>query len=444
MNVLEIISDQHHAGCLGVAGHPQAITPNLDRLAREGVRFTGAYTQNPICTPSRVSVLSGQYCHNHGYYGLSGPRPDKLPSFLGHFRAHGYRTAGIGKLHTPNVPRDWVFDDCDFYRECYEYGPTSENSAFYAYLEKLGLREKEDSIVLPEFPGSHHHDARPSWLPFEHCVEGWCVSEAIRFMEECGHRPFAMQVSLPRPHQAFTPDRRFWEMYPADLDLPATLNLDPAHRPPHYRALYEWYHRGEGLIEPKDFANWSPRVWRGYLACVTQVDYAVGLLLDYLERTGKAANTIVIYHSDHGGYHGIHGLPEKAPGICSDAVCRIPMIWRVPGIAPRVSDRLVENVDLAATLPALCGLPAMETVDGRDITGLLRDDRPVREVAVTENPWSKSIRWDRWRYVHYHPEIFGAETGELYDLVSDPDETRNLFAEQPSIVAECRQRFWIG
>jgi len=440
LNILEIISDQHLATCLGVAGHAQAITPHLDRLAAEGVRFTGAYTQNPICTPSRVSVLSGQYCHNHGYYGLSGPSPVGLPSFLGHFRAHGYRTAGIGKLHLPNVPRDWVLDHCDLYAECYEYGPTSEKSAYYAYLDKHGLRAKEDSLILPEFPGSHHHDARPSLLPYEHSVEGWCVSEAIRFMEMSGDRPFCAQVSLPRPHQAFTPDRRFWEMYPDDLDLPATLNLNPAHRPPHFRAVYESYHQNQGLIEPRDFASWARRVWRGYLACVTQVDHSVGLLLDYLERTGKAANTIVIYHSDHGGYHGTHGLPEKAPGICSDAVCRIPMIWRVPGVPARVSDRLVENVDLAATLPVLCGLPAMATVDGRDITGVLREDVPVREVAVTENPWSKSIRWQQWRYVHYHPEMFGQETGELYDLANDPDETRNLFAEQPAVVAECRRR----
>jgi len=96
LNVLHIIADQHQAACMGHEAHPQAITPNLDRLAAESVRFTRAYTQNPICTPSRVSILSGQYCHNHGYYGLSGPRPVALPSFFSHFKAHGYRTAGIG------------------------------------------------------------------------------------------------------------------------------------------------------------------------------------------------------------------------------------------------------------------------------------------------------------------------------------------------------------
>lgn len=109
MNVIEIISDQHQARCMGCEGHAQAITPNMDRLAREGVRFTHAYAQNPICTPSRVSILSGQYCHNHGYYALGGPRPGRLPNFIRHFHQHGYRTAGIGKLHLPDEPADWIF-----------------------------------------------------------------------------------------------------------------------------------------------------------------------------------------------------------------------------------------------------------------------------------------------------------------------------------------------
>jgi arylsulfatase A-like enzyme len=137
------------------------------------------------------------------------------------------------------------------------------------------------------------------------------------------------------------------------------------------------------------------------------------------------------------------GAPEKAPGICSEAVCRVPMIWRVPGLTAKghLSGELVENVDIAATLPALCGLPPMETTDGCDIRPLLEGiPEPVREVAVTENVWSKALRWGRWRFVHYQPEMFagfrtldgttlGAQNdiGELYDLEADPLETRNLY-----------------
>ncbi|MCX6624577.1 MAG: sulfatase-like hydrolase/transferase [Acidobacteria bacterium] len=203
LNVLYVIADQHQAACLGVEGHTQAITPNLDALARQGVRFTRAYTQNPICTPSRVSILSGQYCHNHGYYGLSGPIPRfDLESLLSHFRSHGYRTAAIGKIHTPDNPRNWLEPHCDLLADCYAYRPPEVLSKAYGgYLKDLGLLEKEDSVALPEFPGRQQHEGRPSLLPYRHCVEGWSVSRAIEFMSAADPRPFCMQVSLPRPHQ---------------------------------------------------------------------------------------------------------------------------------------------------------------------------------------------------------------------------------------------------
>ncbi len=448
-NVLFVVSDQHLATCMGCEGHPQAITPNMDRLAHQGVRFATAYTQNTICTPSRVSLLSGQYCHNHGYYGLSGPCPDRLPGFLGHFRTHGYRTAGIGKLHTPNDPLDWVSGQVDLYDECYDYGSDFEGcSPYFRYLDRLGLRDKEDSIRLPEFPGAQQDDGRPSQLPYEHSVEGWCVQQATQFIDEAraAGKPFCMEVSLPRPHQCYTPDRRFWDLYPADLALPPTIDQGASHRPPHFRAMVEHAKRWEGLIEPKGVEHVRRRVWRAYLACITQVDHALGQLLDHLDRTGLAENTVVIYGSDHGAYSGTHGVPEKAPGICSESVCRVPYIWRAPGVtkAGHVSGQLVENVDLAPTITALCGLPPMETTDGRNITGLLQgDDRPVRTVAVTENVWSKSVRWDDWRFVHYQPEMFGSrDYGELYNIRSDPNETRNLFADpsRQDMVAEGRKR----
>ena len=145
-NVLHIIADQHQAGLMGCAGHAQAITPNLDRLARKGVRFSHAYTQNTICTPSRVSILSGQYCHNHGYYGLPGPRPAALPSYLAHFRAHGYRTAAFGCIQPPNDPRNWLETHVD------RFGDYAESvdgkmwqSPCYERLRARGVMEQEDN-----------------------------------------------------------------------------------------------------------------------------------------------------------------------------------------------------------------------------------------------------------------------------------------------------------
>lgn len=430
LNVLMVISDQHIAACMGCEGHAQAITPNMDRLAAMGMRFSQAYTQNPICTPSRISILSGQYCHNHGYYGLSGPTPLGLPSLFEHYHRGGYCTAGIGKLHLPTNPEYWGEKDMDRFADCY-LNELGRPSPYYHYLEDLGLRAIEDSVALPEFPGMQQHEGRPSNLPYEHSVEGWCVQQAVDFIDESGEQPFFIQVALPRPHQCYTPDRRFWEMYPEDLDLPETFYDDPSGRPPHFRRMVAYLREDqEWLIEPKTLEDGSRRVWRAYLACITQVDYSLGLLIDHLERTGKLQDTIIIYGADHGAYSGTFGVPEKAPGICSESVCRVPLIWYVPGLTPpgSVCDRLVENIDLASTLPYLTGTPPMETTDGCNIAGLLGGgSEPVRQVAVTENPWSKALRWGPWRFVHYQPEMFNHDVGELYHLQDDPLERNNLY-----------------
>ncbi len=458
MNVLFVISDQHHAGLMACAGHAQAITPNMDALARAGLRFDAAYCQNPICTPSRVSILSGQYCHNTGYYGLSGPTPRALPSMMGHFRQHGYRTAGFGKLHLPNNPRNWLADDLDRFADSYEnLDGEHGRSEFLASLENLGLREWEDSWhnEWNYGKGTIAHDAMPSRLPYEHTQEVWSAREAMKFMDESAeaNEPFCIQVAFQKPHHPLLPQQKFWDMYDPDLDLPETYDLEPAGRPPHFRQMWDATHQktweyGEPGESNRDGAR---RAWRGTLACVTQIDDVLGMLLRGLEERGIADRTIVVYGSDHGCYHTIHGIHEKAPGICSDAVCRVPMIWRVPGLTPSggTSDQFVENVDIASTLAALCGLPAMDSVDGEDITGLLRGgDEPVREVAVTEHPWSKSLRWKQWRFVHYQPEMFdGEDVGELYDIENDPDETTNLYHrdDHREVVERCRRRLleWI-
>ena len=453
LNVVQIMSDQHIADCLGAAGHPQAITPNLDRLASSGVRFSQAVTQNTICTPSRVSLLSGQYPHNHGYYGLSGPAPDNLPSFLSHFRENGYMTAAIGKLHLPNDPCNWLHEHphvcMDVHEEIFPPQEHEVNltSPYMRYLTSLGLREKEDHLLLPEFglEETNNLDTRPSDLPFEHSQEGWTARESIDFMRGCGDRPFCMHVSFTRPHQCFTPAKQFWDMYDENLDLPETYGSDISHRPPHFQEAVEYYSKAQGLFEPRDTESFVRRLWRGYLACITHVDYAVGQLLDFLDKSGLAENTIVIYTADHGAYHGRYGVLEKAPGICSDSVCRIPFIWRVPGMGEdgRTCDHFVENVDIAPTISELCDLPGMETVDGVSIRSLLEgQDEPVHKVGVTENPWSKSLRWGPWRFVHYQPETFdNQDIGELYNLEQDPLEKTNLYKDPDSqdIVNKCRQ-----
>ncbi len=438
-NVLFILSDQHNAKVLGHKGHPDVKTPSLDRLAAEGVRFDNAITQNPICTPSRVSWLSGQYCHNHGYYGLSGPKPRGLPTILGHFRRHGYRTGAVGKIHCPAY---WVEDDCDWFHETCGASIGGRSKEYASYLAERGLTELEDHGALQEFGerGRQTIEGRPSKVSYEDSQEGWAVRQAMAFMEECSGegRPFFVHVSLPKPHQCYAPAQEFWDLYDqSTLTLPPNADYDLEGKAPHLRRTARgWRERKWQLFEPKTFEAGRLRKLHGYLGNISHVDHAVGELLDWLKERGLERDTIVIYSSDHGDYACEHGIMEKAPGICADAITRIPMIWRWPERfnAGHMAEEIVETVDLVNTVCALAGIEPMETSDGKDISHLLAGEGgEVRRIGVTEFAWSKSIRKGKYRYVYYPREMFADEYpegfGELYDLGADPWEMKNLYFE---------------
>ena len=454
-NVLFILADQHNAKVLGHAGHPDVRTPHLDRLAAEGVRMTNAITQNPICTPSRMCFLSGQYAHNHGYYGLSGPNPTGLPNLLGYFRAAGYTTSAIGKIHCPEY---WVEDQCDVFHEtCGSfYAPCDcsiggRSAAYTRFLDERGKAQLEDHISLTEFGarGVQSLDSRPSPLLFEEAQEGWIAEQTIGFMRQAAEqgRPFFAHASLPRPHQCTTPSQQFWDLYDeAALTLPPNADADLAGKSPAMIATAgHWRTDNWALFEPKTFHAARLRKLHGYLGAVSQVDHAVGLLLDYLRASGLAENTIVIYSSDHGDYACEHGIMEKAPGIGSDAITRIPMLWWAPGrfAAGHTASEIVESVDCSTTLCALAGLDPLETSDGKDISHLLHGQSgDVHQIGVTEFAWSKSVRKGNYRLVFYpkamYPREYPNGFGELYDLAADPWEMTNRYFDPAyaGVVAE--------
>jgi choline-sulfatase/uncharacterized sulfatase len=461
-NVLYIMSDQHNAKLTGYAGHPTVQTPNLDRLAAEGVRFDNAIAQNPICTPSRTSFHSGQYCHNHGYYGLNGRNPNGLPSVFGHFRKHGYRTAAVGKIHCPEY---WIEDDTELFREVAPGCSIVGAPEYLGYLKNRGVTD-----AFYESAGAAHPmtgqllDGFPSLMKYGDSQEAFSVREASHFMRDCveADAPFLAHVSLPKPHQVYEPAREFWELYPEGvLELPPNADYDLSRKAPHLRATAESYRSGEWTrFEPRTFEAGRLRKLRGYLGCISHVDHAVGGLLDTLDELGIADETIVIYTADHGDYATEHGLMEKAPGICSDAITRIPLVMRLPSRAASESARgivrgeVVEAVDLAPTLCDLAGLDPMATADGDSLAPLLTADgalephvsaswgrvatvpdqplahKPTAGIGVTEFPWSTSIRMGAFRLVLYTANRFAEYPngfGELYNLGADPWEMTNLY-----------------
>lgn len=437
-NVLFILSDQHNAKVLGHKNHPDVNTPNLDKMAANGIRFDNAITQNPICTPSRMSWISGQYCHNHGYYGLSGHNPDGLPTVFGHFRKNGYYTGAMGKIHCPEY---WVEDDVDVFLETCD-ASIGGNPEYMDYLKKKGIEDCEDHIAMRELGdrGRQTCEGRMSKSSYEDSMEGWAVRRAIDTMEEAKAKdmPFFVHVSLPKPHQCYTPSQPFWDMYKEDeLTLPTNCFYDMkvAKKAPHLiRQSDVWKTGNWTIFEPQTFEAGRLRKLHGYLGNVSQVDYAVGELLDWLDEQNLSEDTIIIYSSDHGDYACEHNIMEKAPGICSDAITRIPYIWQWKNHLPEgaVNNELVETVDFAATVCSLCKIEPMETVDGKDISRLLYDEgSAVREIAVTEFAWSKSVRMGDYRLVYYPPQMFIEDYpqgfGELYNIKDDPWEMKNLY-----------------
>ncbi|WP_135557553.1 sulfatase family protein [Paenibacillus cymbidii] len=431
-NVLFLFSDQHNARCLSCAGHPDVRTPHLDRLAGEGVRFEQAYANNPICTPSRISFLSGLYPSTHGYYGLYGPSPSApMTSLFRWFREHGYRTGALGKLHTP---RYWIEADCQFvYDEFIE---------FPKYAEGAGLYERNDNRA---FLGER--DGETSLLPLEHSCELALAKQAVRFMRgegeprdrESAEKPWLAWVSFSRPHQPYTPSEPFASMYP-----PEALTL-----PPFGDGEKAEVRRKRGDLPEARLR----KLLAAYLGLVSQVDHAIGLIVEELERLGQLENTIVVYCADHGDYAGEHGLMEKKGGISYSAITRVPLIVRLPsgsgGPRGTVNRDIVESVDLFPTLCALAGIDAPNTVQGSSFAGLLAgggggegeqglasggfeggdaegEGGGFRTSALTENAYRKAIVAGGWRYV---ANLDGEQEDELYDLDADPWELCNRIDE---------------
>lgn len=402
-NILFLFSDQHNARCLSCACHPDVKTPNLDRLAAGGTRFENAYCQNPVCTPSRMSFLASLYPSTHGYYGLYGPEPVRPTlSMFKYFKEAGYRTGALGKLHTP---RYWIERDCQFvYDEFIEYPK---------YLEGAGLYEQNDNRAF-----NGNRDGQESYIPLEHSCETFLAKQTFRFIRNQGEpadrgsasAPWMAWVSFARPHQPCTPSEPFASMYdPKEIFLPPTADTD--------NEIFQDRRKDNG---DKKIRNYLAK----YLGLVSQVDYGIGLIIDELEKSSQLDNTIIVYSADHGDFAGEHSGFEKCGGISTRAITRIPLIVRCPGgKCGMVSEQIVESVDLFPSLCELAGLEIPNTVQGRSMIPVLENpENPIRDCALTENPYRKAVATKKWRYV----ANINGEDDELYDQENDPWELNNL------------------
>jgi len=441
-NVLWLMSDQHNANCAGYAGHPLVRTPNLDRIASRGVDFTQAFANNPICSPSRICFMTGQYMRTHRMFGndhseYPKPNPDTLACV---FRRYGYQGGLFGKSH---MVRRWDEDGFERIRytdmtDALHDDPMTLH--YFRYLVDKGLADYYEDGALR--PGQEHtlDGSGPAGLPYEHSIERFTGEETLRFLRERDRdRPFFAHMTFQRPHAPIAPPKEYFDLYdPEDVTLPENavdyFENRFASKPDFMRRTLE---NGCGYPLADPDPRRLKRCLASYYALITLIDMEIGRVLDLLEEAGDLDNTVIVYTADHGDFAGEHGLFHKNFGIY-DAVQRIPFLLSWPGgLRGTRCEGLVESVDLFPTLCELCDVPIPENREGASMVPMAQGERAGKDAVFCEWDWWRlrrkvsAIRTPQHRLVFYG----GEEGGELYDHAADPGETRNLW-DAPGYVSE--------
>lgn len=439
LNVLWLMSDQHNANCTSYAGHPNVKTPNLDRVASSGVEFTNAFANNPICSPSRICFMTGQYMHTHRMFGNNhaeypNPNPDTLAS---RFRRYGYQTGLFGKSH---MIRRWDEDGFEKIRYtdlCDALRNDPLTSHYFAYLEEKGLADSYEE-GNPKQGQIHTMDGSgPARLPYEHSIEHFTGEETLKFLEERDPlRPFFIHMSFQRPHAPIAPAPEYFDMYdPEDMILPESaadyFERGFAGKP---EFMQERLKNGCGYPLADPDSERLKRCLASYYALISCIDMEIGRVLDHLEKEGELENTVIFYTADHGDFAGEHGLFHKNFGLY-DSIQKIPFLLSWPG-APKGSKcpELVESVDFYPTLCELCDIPMPEEREGRSVVPLATNKSKGKDAVYCEWEWNvgeegrlkiSSIRTVEYRLVYYNSNV----GGELYDHRKDSGEINNLWSD---------------
>lgn len=413
-NVLFIAIDDLNdwEGCMG--GHPQAQTPHMDKLAARGTLFANAHCQAPLCNSSRTSLMTGLRPTTTGVYCLQ-PWFRTMDKFKDHvtlpqqFKKAGYTTYTTGKIYHGGYP------------------PRPQRKAEYDHWGPgagVGARPEQKLVETPF--GNH---PLVDWGTFPHKDEDkgdWKVASwAVEQLEAAPDEPFFMSVGFFLPHVPCYATQKWFDLYPPDDLIMPNVPADDRADVPHFSWYLYWYLPEVRLSWLKQQNQWKPLV-RAYLASVSFVDSQVGRVLDALEATGKADNTIVVLWSDHGWHLGEKDISGK--NTLWHESTRVPLIFAGPGVEQgAVCKQPAELLDIFPTLIDLCDLDERTDLEGHSLLPQLQNHEAQRKwpAITTHNPGNHSVVTDRWRYIHYAD---GSE--ELYDIINDPDEWENV-ADDP-------------
>ena len=439
-NVIFIAVDDLNdwAGYMG--GHPQAKTPNIDRLANKGIAFTRAYSSAPLCNPSRVSLLTGILPSNSGVYGNQENFREYLPNALTlmqYFKKYGYKTMGGGKIfHRYNHIGDSASWDQYFIIKTDNRNPRNNNSKFKGRDKNLPHKN------LFNWGPIDVNDEEMSDVK----VTNWAISEIQKEHE----KPFFLAFGFTKPHLPWYVPRKYFKKFPLDqIILPTVLDQDLNDLPPFGKKLAKEVYQvstgknfnGIGVNEHKlvlKHKQWAKGV-QAYLATINFADKYLGKFLDALDKSKYADNTIVVLWGDHGWHLGEKEHWRKM-ALWEDST-RTPLIIYQPNKIKNNSivDTPISFIDIYPTLIDMCGLPPKkDDIDGKSFFQLLKNptqnwDKPV---LMTFGEGNHAVRTNRWRYIQYYDG-----TNELYDHKNDPNEWINISGNKKyiNIIEELRQ-----
>lgn len=450
-NVLLILVDDLRPA-LGTYGDKHARTPNLDRLAASGTRFDLAFCNTAVCAPSRFNLMTGARSTSLGIYGFDSDFRRRFPdavTLTQHFMRHGYTAESLGKTYhighgCHGDPASWSSEP--FKDLVIEY--LTKESTDGAFTREQALFSNQSAAGLPRGAAWEMPDVADDAY-----ADGRVANEACRRLAAAAARPdkpFFLVTGFARPHLPFSVPRKYWDLYdPAKLPMPE-IEVPPKAAP------------GEALKRDGEIAQYKPvpersagiyqdglkrKLIHGYYAGVSYADAQIGKVLEALDRTGLAKDTVVVLWGDHGYLLGELGMWTKH--VNYEMANRIPLIVRAPGVTKpgTVTRQIAETVDIYPTLAELCGLPKPEgpqPIDGISLVPALKDP----EARVKDHAYhcyrlarlGRAIRTERYRLVEWknpaEPESTAAI--ELYDYSDGPVERENLAESRPEVVKELR------
>jgi choline-sulfatase len=417
-NLLYILSDEHNRDSLGCYGHPLVKTPNLDRLAEQGVTFRSAYTNCPICVPARASLATGQYVHKIRYWDNAFPYDGRVPGWGHRLIDAGHRVDSVGKLHYRSR------DDGDGFSE--KYLPLNVvdgvGDVMGSIRDEIPVRTGSRAGITTAGPGSS------TYLDYDVEIANQCC----RWLEAAAERnqpdkPWVLFASFVCPHPPFIAPPELYDLYPLDeISLPVQNSLEDRPSHPALQAIRETMQYDEPFTDEE-----IRRVTAAYFGACTHLDLQIGHLLDTLAATGLASNTRIIYTSDHGESMGRRGLWGKFT-MYEESVA-VPLIMAGAGLpCGETRDDLVTLVDSYQTILEAVGQPLSDQeqeLPGRSLWPIAAGDKVERIAfseyhAVGSHGASYMVRRGRYKYVHYV-----SAPAQLFDLETDPQEVVDLAAD---------------